>query len=214
MHLNPAEGRKLHEGTILDFTAHVRETVARAAEARKAIAGIGDLSAADQKKKRELLNQAQDLAREAYRYADLLVGAGLAGSAKSGGSKDPNRRETTASADERHRKNLWLIAADLGNDQSDGGRERLNRQATQWLRTDKPQGAFDRDPIHWPLVFPEAFESGGFDAVIGNPPFLGGKKITGSVGTAYREYLVDYVGRGVRETLIWLHTSCCERRTC
>ncbi|GEL26121.1 hypothetical protein PSU4_50750 [Pseudonocardia sulfidoxydans NBRC 16205] len=40
------------------------------------------------------------------------------------------------------------------------------------------------------------FERGGFDAVIGNPPFLGGKKITGALGVAFREYLVESIGRG------------------
>ncbi|MDP1757785.1 MAG: ATP phosphoribosyltransferase regulatory subunit [Pseudohongiella sp.] len=44
------------------------------------------------------------------------------------------------------------------------------------LPTDKPA----RRPFHWPLEFPEVFNSpnGGFDAVIGNPPFLGGRRIT------------------------------------
>jgi hypothetical protein len=57
--------------------------------------------------------------------------------------------------------------------------------------------------LHWPLVFPEVFDpasphGAGFDAIIGNPPFLGGQKLTGSLGTAYREYLVEMIGRGVR----------------
>ena len=57
-------------------------------------------------------------------------------------------------------------------------------------------------PLHWPLVFPEVFDpqsdGPGFDAIIGNPPFLGGQKLTGSLGTAYREYLVEKSARGVR----------------
>ncbi|WP_205324999.1 Eco57I restriction-modification methylase domain-containing protein [Glycomyces sp. YM15] len=198
MHLDPVEGRKLHEGTILDYTTHVRDIVAEAAEARKAIAEIGDKSATDQEIKRELLERAQELTAEVYRYADLLVGAGLAGGVKSGGSKDPNRREAMVDEDDRRKENHWLIAADLGNDQTDEGRAKLDRQAAQWLRTDRPSGAFERDPIHWPLVFPEVIEAGGFDAIIGNPPFLGGQKLTGSLGTAYREYLVEQIGRRVR----------------
>lgn len=59
-------------------------------------------------------------------------------------------------------------------------------------------GGLDRRPLHWPLVFPEVFASGGFDAIVGNPPFLGGKRISGAHGPAYRKYLVDVVGRGVR----------------
>jgi hypothetical protein len=54
-------------------------------------------------------------------------------------------------------------------------------------------------PFHWPVEFPEVFlHGGGFDAIVGNPPFMGGKRITGAFGTQYREHLVEYVGRGVR----------------
>jgi len=66
------------------------------------------------------------------------------------------------------------------------------------LDTDRPEGAFERHPTHWPLVFPEVFEQGGFDAVIGNPPFLHGQKLTGALGTAYREYLVRQVAGNAR----------------
>lgn len=51
-------------------------------------------------------------------------------------------------------------------------------------------------PFHWPLEFPEVFEEGGFDVIVGNPPFMGGKKITGELGVPYREYLVGQLGRG------------------
>jgi hypothetical protein len=175
MHLNLTAGEDMHDSTILDFTAPIRELVREAAEIREAIAEIADKSAEDQDRKRELLARANELTAEASRYGDLLVGAGLAGST-----------------------NAWLSAANLGSDQTEEGRAELDRQAAQWLRRDRPVGAFERDPIHWPLVFPEVFEMEGFDAVVGNPPFLGGQKLTGSLGLAYREYLVDFIGRGSR----------------
>ena len=53
-----------------------------------------------------------------------------------------------------------------------------------------------RHCLHWPLVFPEVFEQGGFDAFVGNPPFIGGQKITGILGTAYRDYLVAILADG------------------
>jgi hypothetical protein len=43
--------------------------------------------------------------------------------------------------------------------------------------------------FHWPLEFPEVFVGGGFDAVIGNPPFMGGLKISGNLGDKYRHWL-------------------------
>jgi hypothetical protein len=48
-------------------------------------------------------------------------------------------------------------------------------------------------PFHWETEFPEVFErvDGGFDAMVGNPPFLGGSKIEPSFGRAYAMWLLD-----------------------
>ena len=52
--------------------------------------------------------------------------------------------------------------------------------------------------FHWFLEFPEVFERTGFDAFVGNPPFMGGQKITGQLGQDYRKRLVATLGRGKR----------------
>jgi hypothetical protein len=39
---------------------------------------------------------------------------------------------------------------------------------------------------------------GGFDAVVGNPPFIGGQRLTGAIGKDVREYLVEHLSRGKR----------------
>ncbi len=46
-------------------------------------------------------------------------------------------------------------------------------------------------PFHWELEFPEVFEQAnpGFDAIVGNPPFLGGKRISTNLGDGYRDWL-------------------------
>jgi Eco57I restriction-modification methylase/restriction-modification enzyme MmeI-like protein len=45
--------------------------------------------------------------------------------------------------------------------------------------------------FHWPLEFPEVFvERGGFDAVVGNPPFLWGNRISSRLGNIYRDWLL------------------------
>ncbi len=48
-------------------------------------------------------------------------------------------------------------------------------------------------PFHWEIEFQEVFEreNPGFDAVVGNPPFLGGKRISTVLGGAYRDWLAD-----------------------
>lgn len=46
--------------------------------------------------------------------------------------------------------------------------------------------------LHWEIEFPEVFwrENPGFDGIVGNPPFLGGRRISTSFGDAYKEHLV------------------------
>ena len=61
-----------------------------------------------------------------------------------------------------------------------------------------------RRPFHWPLEFPEIFEptaetrSVGFDAFVGNPPFMGGTKLEPAFGADWREVVVENVGGGIR----------------
>jgi len=75
--------------------------------------------------------------------------------------------------------------------------ERLENQAAINLAKDAPD-RHTRRPFHWPLEFPEVFlcEKSGFDAFVGNPPFLGGKRITGVAGTAYRNWLITVIAEG------------------
>ncbi|MFT3756957.1 MAG: ATP phosphoribosyltransferase regulatory subunit [Pseudoxanthomonas sp.] len=82
-----------------------------------------------------------------------------------------------------------------------GGRDMLasiRRRSVATLSTDLPADKPARQPFHWPLEFPEVFtcERGGFDSMVGNPPFLGGKRITGTAGTAFRDWLVIHIARG------------------
>jgi hypothetical protein len=51
-------------------------------------------------------------------------------------------------------------------------------------------------PLHWILAVPDVMERGGFDAIIGNPPFLGGKKLTGAMGTNVRDWLINVLANG------------------
>ena len=45
--------------------------------------------------------------------------------------------------------------------------------------------------FHWEIEFPEVFsrENGGFDAFVGNPPFIGGAKIYPILGSGYCDYI-------------------------
>ena len=48
-------------------------------------------------------------------------------------------------------------------------------------------------PFHWEIEFPEVFArtNGGFDIIVGNPPFVGGKKISGALGKIFANWLSE-----------------------
>lgn len=76
----------------------------------------------------------------------------------------------------------------------------MRRRSVVALSTDLSADKPARRPFHWPLEFPEVFarERGGFDGIVGNPPFLGGQRITGVAGTAFRDWLVAHIAEGRR----------------
>lgn len=80
--------------------------------------------------------------------------------------------------------------ADAAANGNESAIDRMRCDALTDLRIDAPDG-LPRAPFHWPLEFPEAFtsERGGFDAFIGNPPFIGGKRISSIAGPAYNVWL-------------------------
>lgn len=51
-------------------------------------------------------------------------------------------------------------------------------------------------PIHWALAAPEVMARGGFDAVVGNPPYLGVKRVRDAIGRDLRDYLARTVAAG------------------
>lgn len=83
--------------------------------------------------------------------------------------------------------------ADAAANGTEFAMERLRRDAMTDLRIDAPDG-LAHDPFHWPLEFPEVFstEKKGFDAFIGNPPFLGGRRMRSAFGDGYLNYLSQY----------------------
>lgn len=58
------------------------------------------------------------------------------------------------------------------------------KRAREALSVDLPPSKPIRNPFHWPLEFPEVFARAfsGFDALVGNPPFLGNRLWKGALG--------------------------------
>lgn len=95
---------------------------------------------------------------------------------------------------------LDLLAMQAGQYLSSNDKigEMLTEMARQALSLDLPSHKSPRKPFHWPLEFPEVFqrENCGFDAIVGNPPFSGGRLVGRRFGLTYQEYL-KFVRNGV-----------------
>jgi hypothetical protein len=177
--------------TQVPTVAHIlRTAVAAAAGKRRELEAFPVLDITDAERKATLLTEADAQLAELRVLGDLLVGGTLAGEAKGtdaeallGSARDgvAAALDSTLGADERHRR-FAALAAD----------------ARRMLDLGKPGPQAPRRPFHWVLEFPEVFERGGFDVMVANPPFLGGQKITGALGTDYRDYLVNVVAGGRR----------------
>ncbi len=63
----------------------------------------------------------------------------------------------------------------------------ITSQAMAVLSYDLTQNKLLRKPFHWALKFPEVFNTmySGFSAIIGNPPYMGGRVISSYTGTSY-----------------------------
>jgi hypothetical protein len=81
-----------------------------------------------------------------------------------------------------------------------GEAERYRSWLEGWRHAEQPLA-----PFHWEVEFPEVFdrENQGFDAVVGNPPFLGGMKLSPMLGPTYLDHLYETTpGAGSRCDLI------------
>jgi type I restriction-modification system DNA methylase subunit len=58
--------------------------------------------------------------------------------------------------------------------------------------------------FHWFLEFPEIIGRGGFDCILGNPPYLGGQGLSGSYGSAFCEYVKwEYAPTGLSDLVVF-----------
>ena len=69
------------------------------------------------------------------------------------------------------------------------------------------QGDHPLTPFHWEIEFPEVFarENGGFDAIVGNPPFLGGRRVSESLGDVYNVAVCSLLNGAKRSADLCAH---------
>ena len=191
LHLEPSQRRGVGSFETIALDERIREAADLALRLQElSIVTVRDVGE-KQRLHQELRAKLSDLAV----IADTVVGASLA---SAGGG---------TAMEERLGAHLLRVRTALDTASSELERSAavsaLRGVATSWLRTDladAPPEPWDRRCLHWPLAFPEVFlrrRAGRFDAIVGNPPFLGGTRISGANGVAYRHYLGRYIA-GVR----------------
>jgi hypothetical protein len=158
---------------------------------RRQIATLLDFDITVIQQKERLLKEADQALEITKLGADLLIGLALS---------DPKRREGLQGTLGMG----YVVLAKafdeaLHQHQTNFGWAAKNEEFAR-LRAEVDTLLKGRHPFHWPLEFPEVFVSkgddAGFAAIVGNPPFQGGKKITGVLGTDYRDYLLEYLANG------------------
>lgn len=123
------------------------------------------------------------------RLADAVIAAGLdpAVAGKPGRRLDEAYENLAVAAARAHPAHGAGDPSDLD--------EILDRGLTPTVRTDHERWQC----LHWPLAVPEVIMArGGFDAVVGNPPFLGGQKLTRTMGENVRDWFVHVLAGGRR----------------
>jgi len=201
---DPAQLERFHlvpsraQTRVVDYLLReVQQLMARARGKREELERFTALDVRDAELKARLHREAEESLARVRVLADLIVGAALstAGSnaERSGTLLDQRLEDLLLQADAALAPQQdERMAADR---QDDAALWPLRQRAEQLLGSANGGGA-PRRPFHWLVEFPEVFSAsgvGGFDAMVGNPPFVGGQKITGLFGTDYRDHLVLYL---------------------
>jgi hypothetical protein len=151
------------EGAERHFdTIGIQANIEKMVALRHEIAATPVRDTRDQECKAYLLAKAEALAHDLHRGGDLLIASyyNTLNASEQAALRDALLRAQRDGADV---PDEWTETADLG----------------------------DLHPFHWLLEFPEVFleKRGGFDAFVGNPPFIGGRRIRDTLGDRYREIL-------------------------
>ncbi|PHJ57236.1 N-6 DNA methylase [Nostoc linckia z18] len=154
----------------LPLLAYLKEQLDRARSYRAEIQALDTRSDADDDQKRDYLYKVEQELYQARLTGDVRIAAFFEGSNK----KQREERETEIA--ELVRK--WRYH------QADT--ESLEEIASRLRSGDK--GII---PFNWDIEFPEVFdrENPGFDAIVGNPPFLGGTMISGATSKEYLDWI-------------------------
>jgi hypothetical protein len=183
VHIDPERQIDARTGEWLDLGGYAwRRTLEQAAGTRRKITANPVTDVRSVEHKQRLLTQAHVESERVRVVADAITGVGLA-----------RARERDRAVDAHFGALRTRLMA--GDDLDVAA---LTESARRDLQAGNPSGKADRVPLHWPVAFPEVFlgDDPGFDAIIGNPPFLGGQKTSGALGADYLAWLQRWDGAG------------------
>lgn len=183
LHLYP-EPTRMHQHLFVDIDGKIDAATMLRRELASPVEEHDPMRSA--RAKHRLLEQVRQATDALRLVADGVVAAGLPLGGKRGRQLDDAFKTLS-----------WQVHEEFRDGGQHGRQSVLAERAEAGL---KPTVETDYErwvPIHWVVETPEVMvERGGFDALIGNPPFQGGQKITSSMGTDLRDWLVEVVASG------------------
>lgn len=192
LHLDPSarKGAAGFETLVLDSRIKAATDLARQVR-ELSVTTVRD-AVRKQRLDRDLRTAMADLST----ISDVIVGAAIV----TAGKKKAELAECLHSQLDRIRS---ALDCDRSDDERAAALGVLDGVAAGWLRTDLPDevpNPWERRCLHWPIAFPEVFLDGRrrFDAVVGNPPFLGGTDLLPVFGESMRSHLVEAIAEGRR----------------
>jgi hypothetical protein len=195
-HPVPDRAAALH-ATLLDPRHYVEEAERHALALRRQLEAFPVLDVRDAELKANLSREAERATDTVRLLGDLIIGAALSTADEGSGGADSVLLGLSDQV-------LVLLA------NSDGRMDGLLRQqARRMLDSGTPVDGSSRRPFHWPVEFPEVFlrDQPGFDAVVGNPPFLGGVALAARLGELYGRFLKSAVpeSHGFVDLAVYFH---------
>ena len=188
---------------------HLRAIFERAMAKRRELESFSVIDVRDAEAKARLLAEA-DRAMEVVRVlCDLLI----AGAISTADGNSQRRGKMLPDAFDQFRNRIFDRLMEASSRQEIESAVEAVRalipEGQALLNAVNPNSENPRRPFHWTLEYPEIFSAApsslrtnvprtGFSAFVGNPPFQGGQKITGVLGTDFRNYCIDAHARGQR----------------
>lgn len=190
MHIDPAKANR-QQGMLDIFEVDTDSIIKRAVELRESLASpveTDDSPARSAAAKRRQLAQLHEVTADLRKLADGVVATGLTLGGKPGRALDTAYEDLRAAARKAFPSTRGVEADSTWLDNI------IDRGLTPTVETDYVRW----QPLHWIIEAADVMANhGGFDAIVGNPPFLAGKKI-GTANGANMEAWTKVDLRGMR----------------